>query len=381
MILMVMKKQKQKNSVIKYVGRIFSLFILTGLMAASFAIAPFAQADQFDEKIRELQAANSANQQNVNQLQVQADSYQGEINRLQGEINALQEQIRANESKRDDLQKQIEAAQIELDKQKALLGESIKAVYVEGQITTLEMLASSKDLSEFLDKQQYRSTIQEKIKNTLDKINALKAQLKDQKTEVEKLLADQQIMNQQLGSTQAQQAEMLAYTESQKSQYVSAIRTNKANIAELRRQQVIANARFIGGPAGSGPACGGGYPARWCEIPQDSVIDTWGMYNRECVSYAAFKVAQSGRHMPYWGGRGNANQWDDNARAAGIPVNGTPREGAVAQSDGGFYGHVMYVEHVYGDGTILISQYNAGLDGRYSERRISAAGLEFIHFP
>ena len=381
MILMVMKKQKQKNSVIKYAGRIFSVLILTALIAASFVISPFAGADQFDEKIRELQAANSANQQNVNQLQVQADSYQGEINRLQGEINALQEQIRANEAKRDDLQRQIEAAQAELDKQKALLGESIKAVYVEGQITTLEMLASSKDLSEFLDKQQYRSTIQEKIKTTLDKINALKAQLKDQKTEVEKLLADQQIMNQQLGSAQAQQSSMLAYTETQKSQYVASIRDNKASIAELRRQQIIANARFIGGPAGSGPACGGGYPAKWCEIPQDSVIDSWGMYNRECVSYTAFKVAASGRHMPYWGGRGNANQWDDNARAAGIPVDGNPREGDVAQSDAGYYGHVMYVEHVYGDGTILISQYNAGLDGRYSERRISASGLDFIHFP
>lgn len=377
-----MKNQKiQKNIALKRVGGFASLVILTGVITASFIISPFARADQFDEKIRQLEAANSENRANVAQLEVQADSYQGEIERLQAEINALQEQIAANTAKRDDLQRQIEVAQAELDKQKVLLGESIKAMYVEGQITTLEMLASSKDLSEFLDKQQYRTTIQEKIKTTLDKINALKAQLKDQKTEVEKLLADQQAMNERLNASRAEQASMLAYTESQKSQFTAAIRANQSSIAELRRQQIIANARFIGGPAGSGPACGGGYPARWCEIPMDSVIDTWGMYNRECVSYTAFKVAQSGRHMPYWGGVGNANQWDDNARRAGIPVDGTPRVGSVAQSDAGYYGHVMYVEHVYGDGTILISQYNAGLDGRYSERRISAAGLDFIHFP
>lgn len=377
-----MKNQKiQKNIALKRVGGFASLVILTGVITASFIISPFARADQFDEKIRQLEAANSENRANVAQLEVQADSYQGEIERLQAEINALQEQIAANTAKRDDLQRQIEVAQAELDKQKVLLGESIKAMYVEGQITTLEMLASSKDLSEFLDKQQYRTTIQEKIKTTLDKINALKAQLKDQKTEVEKLLADQQAMNERLNASRAEQASMLAYTESQKSQFTAAIRANQSNIAELKRQQIIANARFIGGPAGSGPACGGDYPARWCEIPMDSVIDTWGMYNRECVSYTAFKVAQSGRHMPYWGGVGNANQWDDNARRAGIPVDGTPRVGSVAQSDAGYYGHVMYVEHVYGDGTILISQYNAGLDGRYSERRISAAGLNFIHFP
>jgi surface antigen len=105
------------------------------------------------------------------------------------------------------------------------------------------------------------------------------------------------------------------------------------------------------------------------------------MYNRECVSYTAFKVAASGRYMPYWGGYGNANQWDDNARAAGIPVDTSPRAGDVAISNRGTYGHAMYVESVNGNGTINISQYNAALDGRYSTRSgMDPSGLYFIHF-
>lgn len=372
-------KQKMQNITSQLKQRLLTLAAVA-VLGGGFVISPLALADQYDEQIKQIQADSDVKKETVGQLQVQADSYQGEINRLQGQIDGVRAQIRENEAKRDDLQAKITAAEEELARQKVLLGENIKAVYVEGDISTLEMLASSKDLSEFLDNQQYRETIQQKIKDTLDKINALKAQLKDQKTEVEKLLADQLVMNQQLGIAQQQQGDLLSYTEGQKNQYVAAIQVNKANIAELRRQQLIANARFIGGAPGSGPACGGGYPARWCEIPQDSVIDTWGMYNRECVSYAAFKVAASGRYMPYWGGRGNANQWDNNAVAAGIPMDGNPRVGDVAQTNAGGLGHVMYVEHVYGDGTILISQYNAGLDGRYSERRISASGLNFIHF-
>ncbi|MES2971517.1 MAG: CHAP domain-containing protein [Patescibacteria group bacterium] len=369
------------------------LFLIAaiGLVVFGFVVSPLARADQFDEQIKQLQADSNVKQQSANQLQVQADSYEGEINRLQGEIDGVRALIRENEAKRDDLQKQITAAEEELGKKKILLSENIKAVYVEGQISTFEMLASSRDLSEFLDQQQYREAIQDKIKSILDTINALKAQLKEQKTLVEKLLADQQAMNEKLNAAQAEQSRLLAYTQDQKNSYIAAIRTNKANIAELRRQQLIANARFIGGAPGSGPACGGGYPARWCEVPQDSVLDTWGMWNRECVSYTAFKVAASGRHMPYWGGHGNAYQWaydrdgpggvpGRNAQNAGIPVDSNPREGDVAVSNGGTYGHVMYVEHVYGDGTIFISQYNAGLDGRYSERRISASGLLFIHF-
>ena len=380
MISMQMLKQKIVKAKLKSVLSSSAVVLLASVFLLSAVITPIARADQFDAQIQAIQADNAQKQASVNQLQAQADTYQGEIDRLQVQINGIRAQISASEVKRDDLQNQIVAAQAELDKQRKLLGENIKTMYVEGEISTLEMLASSKDLSEFLDKQQYHTSVQQNIKTTLDKITALKAQLKAQKDEVEKLLSDQQIMNQQLTASQNQQSTLLAYTQDQKNQYTAQISANRAQIAELRRQQIIANARFSGGAPGTGPACGGGYPAKWCEVPQDSLMDDWGMFNRECVSYTAFKVAESGRHMPYWGGYGNANQWADNARAEGIPVDGNPRTGDVAQTSRGYYGHVMYVEYVYGDGTILISQYNVNLDGRYSEKRISAAGLNFIHF-
>ena len=108
--------------------------------------------------------------------------------------------------------------------------------------------------------------------------------------------------------------------------------------------------------------------------------DPWGMYKRQCVSYAAWKVSSSGRIMPYWGGRGNASNWDNNARASGIPVDATPRVGDVAVENSGYYGHVMFVEEVYQNGTILVSQYNADGAGHYSVETISTSGLLFIHF-
>jgi surface antigen len=126
--------------------------------------------------------------------------------------------------------------------------------------------------------------------------------------------------------------------------------------------------------------CGGGYPFVWCNAPQDTLVDNWGMYNRESVSYTAYKVSASGRNMPYWGGRGNANQWPDSARAAGIPVDGTPKAGDVAISMAGLYGHAMYVEAVSGN-MVTVSQYNFAGHGEYSTMSISAGGILFIHFP
>jgi surface antigen len=357
--------------------RLLALLVIATL-SVGFVVSPLVTADQFDAQINQLKADSNAKQVQVDALQAQASSYQDAINKLQAQIDAVQAQIQANTAKRDDLQNQINVAEAELAKQKQLLGENIKTMYVEGDISTLEMLASSKDLSEFLDKQQYRTDVQNKIKTTLDKITALKAQLKDQKQQVEQLLAEQTDMNNQLSANQAQQNQMLAYTEGQKAAYTAQIQANSAQISQLRAQQAAANRR-LGGSAVAGDPSHGGYPNYLYAAAQDSLIDPWGMYNRECVSYAAWKVQQATGHMPYWGGHGNANQWPASAQADGIPTGYTPKVGSVAISMAGYYGHAMWVEAVNGN-QIYVSQMNYDLAGHYSEMWLNGSGLTYIYF-
>lgn len=366
-----------------------SPLVAAGAFVISALLAPVAvHADQFDQMIRERQQAQALAQGQANALGAQANDVQGQINELQNQIASIQAQIDINTARQNELTKQIEAAQKKLEEQKELLSANIRSMYIEGDISPLEMIASSKNLGDFVDKQEYRDRIKDNISSTMDEIERLKKQLDEQKREVTRILDEQKSLRGNLDQKNAEAGAKLGSINQNKAQFDGQVQQLSREIASLRAQQRAANARFIGG-AGSGVNCGGGYPGhavssfgRWgCNYAMDSGVDNWGMYNRQCVSYTAFKVAQSGRHMPYWGGRGNAKNWPNNARAAGIPVDGNPRAGDVAISTAGFYGHAMYVEAVLGGGKILISQYNAAWDGRYSEAVISAGGLHFIHFP
>jgi len=339
-----------------------------------------AHADQFDDQINALKAQNASTLGVLNGLESQASSYQGQIDALQAQIDAVQAQLNANLAQQDSLQQQIVADQQQIDLKKQQLGATIKSMYIDGQTSTIEQLASSKDLSDYVDKEEFHTAVQNQLDAKIKDIANLQSQLQKKKVEVDQLVTDEKTQNDQLGSAQSQQNQLLAFNEGQQSAYNAQISANSSQIAKLRAAQIAANARFSGGAVGSGPTCGGGYPAKWCEIPQDSVIDDWGMYNRECVSYTAFRVAESGRNMPYWGGRGNANQWVSDAQSAGIPVDHNPQAGDVAISLAGAFGHAMYVESVNGNGTINISQYNVNLDGRYSTNTISVGNLYFIHF-
>jgi peptidoglycan DL-endopeptidase CwlO len=375
-VLIQKQKMKKQSKFAQFRTLIGVVAICVMLILAT--VINNVRADQFDDQIRALQSQNSNNQAASNQLAAQASSYQDAINKLQAQISALQAAIVANQQKSEELKNQIIQAQADLDQQKKVLGENIKALYLEGKTTTLEMLASSKDLSTFVDKEQNRNAVQSKVKDTMAKITALQQQLKSQQDQLQQLIKDQQSQNAQLSGAQAQQQQMLAYTEGQKSAFDQQIRSNNSQISTLRAQQAAANAR-LGGRALAGDPGHGGYPANLDNAGQDTLIDPWGMYNRECVSYTAWKVYQTFGHMPYWGGVGNANQWPSDARNYGIQTSSTPRVHSVAISMGGAYGHAMWVEAVSGN-TIYVSQYNYDLAGHYSEMSINGAGLTYIYF-
>ena len=120
------------------------------------------------------------------------------------------------------------------------------------------------------------------------------------------------------------------------------------------------------------------YP--WAGVPYPSNdVDYWGMYQRECVSYTAWKVSSDGKYMPNWINRGDAKKWPENARLVGIAVDSQPVVGSIAIDMQGEYGHAMYVEEVNGT-NLTISEYNGTVPGGYSAHAVTATGLYFIHF-
>lgn len=384
-IMPVKQKLHQTN---QYV-RAASLIVVAVAVVGMTAYVPMARADRFQEQINALNSDNAQKQDSKNQLGAEAGNISQEISRLQGEINALQAKINDNQTKVAELKVQIKAAEDELARQRKILGETIKAMYVEGDITTVEMLATSKDLSDFFDKQQYRESVNKKIKTTLDKITKLKLELNTQKDIVEKMIKEQQGLQNQLASQRAESNRLLSLNQAQQNDLNNQMQANSAKIAELRKQQAAENARLIASRGGTLKTVpdSSGYPwanyraGSWthggsCYYGDD--IDPWGMCYRQCVSYAAWKTYKTHGYMPY--GWGNANNWDNRAAAAGISVDGNPRAGDIAVSDAGTWGHVMYVESVNANGTINISQYNVSLTGTYSEATISPRGLKFIHF-
>ena len=87
---------------------------------------------------------------------------------------------------------------------------------------------------------------------------------------------------------------------------------------------------------------------------------------------AGFTNSFGGQH---WG---NAEHWDDAARALGYRVDSVPAIGAVAQTDAGRVGHVAWVSAI-GPGTVTIEEYNHSLPGGYGTRTVPVGDFRYLH--
>lgn len=95
-------------------------------------------------------------------------------------------------------------------------------------------------------------------------------------------------------------------------------------------------------------------------------------YAGQCTAFVASKV-----HIPW---SGNANMWDDNARAMGITVSDVPVVGAVAETDRGEYGHVALVIALQGSGAVQIIEANYDYAGSIRTRWALPSEFKYIYY-
>ena len=328
----------------------------------------------------------------IQAVQNQIDQYQAEAGRLAGQAKTLETELARLNSEKAAIQAQIDVKQIEYDKLVAeitenerkiaqlqdYLGDVLAKLHVGGEVSPLEMLASSTNISEYLNEQARRESMRDDLTDTIEEINTIKKQLEQQRIDVQRVLDDQKAQREVLSAKEAEQQRLVNETRGQEAAFQALSAKSQEQKDKLQREQqaaIAAALRAAGGgtAAVAGDPSKGGYPSKWANSDYyNPPVDNWGMYARQCVSYTAWKVYQKNGYMPYWGGRGNANQWPGNAVAAGIPTGSTPKPGSVGVIMAGQYGHVVWVESVNGDGTINVSQYNywnAGGSGwgHYSE--------------
>jgi phage tail tube protein FII len=330
---------------------------------------------------------------------LEAGNYEDAIAKLQAEIDVVTQNITTNQTRQTDLQTQITTKQQQLDAQRKILGEDIKAMYVDGQLSTIEMLATSRNLNDFVDTATYRESVQRKIQSTVTEIAKLQNELQAQKQEIDTLLIAQRLQQQQLDEDRAKQNELLAFNTQQRNDYNTKISANQDKIRALQAAQAALNQQGAsqvsitgderGGACDGGSGNGGyrlasGVMGDVCDAPKDAILDWAGVENRECTSYAYWYFKRVAGNADFTAS-GDAKYW---VTTSNYPVHSWPKSGAIGVKTDGQWGHVTIVQAVGPSsykgvnvpaGQVLTSEMNSDLTGKFSYSLRGISSMSYIY--
>ena len=202
------------------INKIFSL-LLAGMISTAAPMTTYAATTE--EQIADAQAQKEAAQTQLAQQQANMDSleskklelesYLGELNaqydELTSAISDLSIQAAEKEEELKSLEEKLQEAKQISDKQYEDMKKRIVYMYEHGSASMLELLLSSEDLAQFLNRAENIAQISQYDRDMLDKYKALQAQIKEQEDAAEE---EADSINSLLQTKSAKQQEVQALT-------------------------------------------------------------------------------------------------------------------------------------------------------------------------
>lgn len=189
-----------KKMYLKVVSILVIATVILNTVSISYAASSISsQKNELNKKIQEtkdnLNEVNSQkeeSQNKVNNLSSQIDSYESQINSLKSEIETKTNEV-------NELQKKLDELEAEREKNQSLLDERLVTLYESGEVSYLDMLLSSTDLTEFIssyymietltaaDKELIQNLENDKkeIADTQEKVNSSLNEIETKKSELE----------------------------------------------------------------------------------------------------------------------------------------------------------------------------------------------------
>lgn len=156
-----------------------AVLVVAALVMAAYMPTYRASAD-LNSEIAALESQIDGFQSEVTRLRGEANTYENAYNQLNAEKNAIQAQVNLSQARYDKLVSDIAANEKKMGDQQKVMSNAISDLSSESTTSPIELLASSKNIGDYIDQQEYSSSIRDTLETSINQIKKLKEELKKQ---------------------------------------------------------------------------------------------------------------------------------------------------------------------------------------------------------
>ena len=310
---------------------LFSVPAATPARAASLSELQ-RQQQQLKQKKSQVDAQIASLKNDKAKQQQYKDAVTTQINTVQQQIDNLNDQIAGLNADITDKENQIAAKQKDIDDNIDKLKERLRAIYLTGDASTLEIILNAKSVMDLADKTEMLQAITQHDTELIDSIKSEMQSIQQQKAEIEK---NRSAVASAKKEYDAKQSELTSYVDEANKALADIAQDQSAAEAqskEIARQEAAADKAVddwyrayyasLGGSNGSGgyistgnfmwpvPSCTNitsGFGMRWGSMHKGIDISRSGIYGAAIVAADSGKVIQAGygNYGTGYGGYGN----------------------------------------------------------------------------
>ncbi len=235
--------------------KLFRLFTLTFIFI--FCFAPFCisaqdnsnqeEIDQKEKEISDIQDQIKQYRKSMNQKDLEISSLESEVKMLESNLLETQKEIETTQNKIVNLDVEIsektlnlEIIESDIQKNKDLIIYYLQAIYEKDQKSLMEILFSQEKISQFFNEMNSTFLVEEKLKESLEELNATKARIDLEKNLLEKNKLDkeqyfelQAIQKSRLSNQKIQKETAIFEKENQNAMYEKLVQDAESTKKEL----------------------------------------------------------------------------------------------------------------------------------------------------
>lgn len=240
--------------------------IMAALM--SLSVAGTALADDLEEQLQDLQEKAAQQQEITNEAQARVENLSEKLRVLQEEVDAATSEYNDVKGRLDKVQSDIyentellNKTEKELKAKNKKLAKRVRDIYINGQISYVDVLFGAKDFSDFLTRMDILKRIIKhdydlimKVKADREIVMNTKAKLEKDKADVELLVADAEIKQKNmLDKKQAQQVllDKAEYDRDVSQQAYEEIMAASQEITRMIQRSQMVGGSYVAGGSGA----------------------------------------------------------------------------------------------------------------------------------
>lgn len=267
-----MQSSKLNSNKSKLVKTVVSFVVTLSLVLTCFSANLLsAGAASYREKINELESKQAKVKEQISSLKSDIsdqeklkDALQDEIDTVQAQIDVYNGQLTEVENRLSEIEAQKEQKQNDLENTKQTFMTRLRAMYVSGDNSMLNVLLSANDFGDFLYRDQLLSSvtdhdnaIMEQLKADIKAVEELETQANEEKQEIQSIKSEVDAKRAELGDRMKEMNAVISELEGQKSGLEDQLDEYAAAIDEFEAK-IQAEAAKNNSSASQSPSYSGG---------------------------------------------------------------------------------------------------------------------------